>query len=396
MHLAREPGAADPQFSRLLERVHEIGGDVVLAAADDVDRNARFPSEAVGALRELKLLSAYVPAELGGMGLDVVQIARICEVLGQYDGSVAMIYAMHQIQVACMVHHGQGAPYFREYLRELVARQRLIASATTEIGTGGDLRSSICAIDIAAGRFQLTKKAPVISYGASADDILVTCRRAADAPASDQVMVLARKDDCRLEPISGWDTLGFRGTCSSGFVLTASGSAEQVLPAPFAGILSQTMHPYSHIVWSSLWLGIANDAVNRARGFVRAEARRNPGMPPTSALRLAEADCVLQCMRSNIAASVTDYRRMLAEGRPEVFDGFAFAIDTNNLKLASSTQVVDIVSRALLICGISGYRNDSKASLCRQLRDAYGAALMVNNDRIMNHNATMLLAQRDR
>jgi hypothetical protein len=29
------------------------------------------------------------------------------------------------------------------------------------------------------------------------------------------------------------------------------------------------------------------------------------------------------------------------------------------------------------------------------LRDAYGAALMVNNDRIMNHNATMLLTQRE-
>ncbi len=395
MHLAREQGAAGPEFSRLLGSVHQIGGDVVLAAASDVDRDARFPSEGVGALRELKLLSAYVPAELGGMGLDVVQIARVCEALGQYDGSVAMIYAMHQIQVACLVHHGADAPYFRDYLRKLVPQQRLIASATTEVGTGGDLRSSVCAIEIKGDRFGLVKKAPVISYGAEADDILVTCRRAAAAPASDQVMVLALKDGYRLEAISGWDTLGFRGTCSSGFVLTASGSAEQVLPIPFAEILSQTMHPYSHIVWGSLWLGIATDAVNHARRFVRAEARRNPGIPPTSSLRLAEVDSALQGMRNNISAAVTDYRRMLGDGKPEAFNGFGFAIRTNNLKLASSMQVVDIVSRALLVCGISGYRNDSKFSLCRHLRDAYGAALMVNNDRIMNHNATMLLTQRE-
>ncbi len=396
MHLAGEPGAADPEFGRLLERVHEIGRSVVLPAAPDVDRDARFPAEAIGALKEVKLLSAYVPAELAGMGLNVIQIARICEVLGQYDGSVAMIYAMHQIQVACMVHHGRDAPYFREYLAQLVPGQWLIASATTEVGTGGDLRSSVCAIDITAGQFKLVKKAPVISYGAHADDIMLTCRRAADAPASDQVMVLARKEGYRLETVSGWDTLGFRGTCSSGFVLSASGSVEQVLPVPFAGILSQTMHPYSHIVWGSLWLGIASDAVNRARGFVQAEARRNPGMPLTSTLRLAEAAHVLQTMRSNVAASVIDYCRMLAEERPEAFESFGFAIKTNNLKLASSMQVVDIVNRALLICGISGYRNDSKSSLCRHLRDAYGAALMVNNDRIMNHNATMLLTQRDR
>ena len=50
---------------------------------------------------------------------------------------------------------------------------------------------------------------------------------------------------------------------------------------------------------------------------------------------------------------------------------------------------MDIVGKALQIVGISGYKNDSKSSLARQLRDAYGAALMVNNDRIRGHNSTM-------
>jgi len=396
VHEARDPVDADPDFRRLLDRVHEIGRQVVAPAAADVDRGARFPVEGADALKKLKLLGAYVPRALGGLGLDVVRVARICEILGHYDGSLAMIFAMHQIQVACLVHHARESAWFRGYLEQLVAEQRLIASATTEVGTGGELRSSVCAVELAAGRFRLTKKAPVISYGAYADEILATCRRAADAPASDQVMVLARKGGFGLEPISGWDTLGFRGTCSSGFILTAEGPAEQLLPAPFADILGRTMHPYSHIVWASLWLGIASDAVNRARSFVRAEARRAPGMPSTSSLRLAEADSVLQSMRSNISECAADYCRMLAAEDPHAFDSYSFSIRINNLKLASSTLVVDVVSRALLVCGISGYRNDSPYSLCRQLRDAYGAALMVNNDRIMNHNATLLLTQRER
>lgn len=395
MPLAREQTVTKEDFDRLLAQVHEIGRDVVLGAAGEVDRDARFPSEAIRALKELELLSAYAPAELGGKGLDAVQIASICEVLGQYDGSVAMIYAMHQIQVACLVHHGLSTASIRDYLTELVQDQLLIASATTEVGSGGDLRASVCAVRVKDGRFELTKQAPVISYGAEADDILITCRRAADAPASDQVMVLARKGGYHLERVSGWDTLGFRGTCSSGFVLNASGPADQVLSAPFSEILSHTMHPFAHIVWGSLWLGIATDAVNRARGFVRTEARRNPSIPPTSALRLAEVDTVLQLMRSNVNVAATDYRRMLAEGKADGFGTYAFAICTNNLKLASSTQVVDIVCRALLICGISGYRNDSRFSVSRHLRDALGAALMVNNDRIMNHNAVMLLTQRE-
>lgn len=386
--------AGVPAAASVLDQVHEIGRQVIAPAAGDVDRLARFPVEGIDALKKIGLLSAYVPREFGGMGLDVVEISRICAALGHYCGSAAMVFAMHQIQVACIVHHARGSAFFEQYLRQLVREQYLIASATTEAGVGGDLRSSICAVDVNGGQFALAKKAPVISYGEAADHILVTCRRAPDATSSDQVHVLVSKKDYRLDPISTWDTLGFRGTCSAGFQLTASGSADQIIPVPFEDILSQTMHPFSHIVWASLWSGIAADAVNQARAFVRAEARKNPGTIPTSALRLAEVDSLLQEMRNTIKAAVNEYAPML-QSDIEAFRSFRFAIQTNNLKLSSSQRIVEIVGRAMLICGISAYRNDSTFSLGRHLRDAYGAALMVNNDRIMNHNAAMLLAHKE-
>lgn len=382
-------------FDALLTEIHRLGREVIEPASDDVDAAARFPEEAFAALRDLQLLSAYVPSKFGGMGLSIVELGRVCEVLAHYCGSTAMIFAMHQIQVACIVHHAQKSPYFENYLRDLVERQWLIASATTEIGVGGDLRSSICAIEVTGERFRLVKKAPVISYGAQADQILATCRRAPDAAASDQVQVLVDKAQYRLEVISPWDTLGFRGTCSLGFVLDSEGSTEQVLPVPFDEILSRTMHPVSHIVWSSLWLGIAAQAVQRARAYVRAEARRNPQLPPASSLRLGEVDVVLQEMRNNVHGMAADYQRMLEADDADSFRSFVFATRVNNLKLSSSTLIVEIVSRAMLICGISGYRNDSKFTLGRHLRDAYGAALMVNNDRILGHNATMLLALKE-
>ncbi len=387
--------AAEAGFERLLQKTHALGREVLAAHAGDVDRDARFPREAFDALRQARLLSAYVPRDHGGMGLNVVQIARLCETLGQYCGSSAMIYAMHQIQVACIVHHAQQTAYFRDYLRRLAEGQRLIASATTEVGVGGDLRTSLCAVEVAGDSFRLTKKAPVISYGEHADDILVTCRKSPDAPPSEQVQVLVHRGDYTAEPLSGWDTLGFRGTCSSGFTLSARGGAEQILPVPFAEILAQTMHPYAHIVWSALWAGIAADAVNRARAFVRAEARKTPGETPLCALRLAEVDAVLQEMRHNVAGHARDYHAQLTRGEPEAFNAYGFAIRTNNLKVSSSQRVVEIVGGALLVCGIAGYRNDSKYSLARHLRDAYGAALMVNNDRILKLNATMLLAHRE-
>ena len=383
------------EFESLLSCVHAIGRDVLAAHASDVDRLARFPAESIDALKRAKLLSAYVPAEYGGMGLNIIQIARVCEALGQYCGSSAMIYAMHCIQVACVVHHAQQSAYFRQYLRDLVIEQRLMASATTEIGTGGDLRSSVCAVEVNGDCFTLTKKAPVISYGEYSDDILVTCRRAPDAPASEQVQVMVKRGEYHAAPLSTWDTMGFRGTCSSGFTLTAQGTIDQILPTPFDEILAQTMHPYSHIVWGALWTGIAADAVNQARAFVRAEARKTPGETPIAAIRLAEVDLVLQEMRNNVYGLGREYHELLDSESTDSIHGFGFSIRTNNLKVACSQRIVDIVGQSLLICGISGYRNDSKFSLSRQLRDAYGAALMVNNDRITKLNATMLLAHRE-
>ena len=49
-----------------------------------------------------------------------------------------------------------------------------------------------------ARAFAITKRAPVISYGEEADDILLTARRAPDAAPADQVLVLVRKADTVL------------------------------------------------------------------------------------------------------------------------------------------------------------------------------------------------------
>jgi acyl-CoA dehydrogenase len=385
-----------PRLSELLAEVHAMGRTVIAQAAAAVDAQARFPDEAFVALRQARLLSAYVPTEYGGMGLDIVELARICEVLGGYCGSTAMVFAMHQIQVGCIVHHALASPYFQAFARRISEEQLLLASATTELGIGGDVRTSTCAVEVENGRFNLDKRAPVISYGVEADAILVTCRRAPDAGPNDQSQVLVLRGDRSLEPLSDWDTLGFRGTRSLGFSLSSSGDAAQILPAPYADIHSQTMHPFSHVVWAALWTGLAADAVSHARAVVRRQARKTPGTPPPAALRLAEVDTVLFSMRNNWLATATDYRARLEHAGCGRFPSdFGFAIRVSNLKVTASQLIVDIVGKAMLICGIEGYRNDSPHSLGRHLRDAHGAALMVNNDRILGQTSTMQIVARE-
>lgn len=380
-----------------VDKVKTVAAEVSAKHAADVDAKARFPQESVDALKKIGVLGAYVPKDLGGLGLSFEELAATCSVLAQSCASTGMVLAMHHIQVACLVRHGLSSPFFRGYLKELAEKQWLLASVTSEVGVGGDTRTSICAV-VPEGnnRFKLDKDATTASYAAQADGLLVTARRAPDAAPGDQVLVLLQKHDYNLQQTTSWDTLGMRGTCSPGFKLTSSGPLDQIVPGSFADSSSETMVPFSHILWSSVWLGIASDAVGRAAAYVRAEARKKPGTVPTTAVRLAELSAQHHAMRSLVHAAAVDYGRILeSDQASEVLATMGFALKMNNLKIATSETVAALVHKALLICGIMGYRNDSPFSVGRQLRDSQSAALMIANDRIHAKSASMLLVFKD-
>ncbi|CAO3363220.1 acyl-CoA dehydrogenase family protein [Azospirillum palustre] len=378
--------------ANVVARARSIGAEIAARHAAAVDRDGRFPSEAFDALREQKLLGVMIPAELGGGGASLFDVAAACHALARGCAATGMIYAMHQIQIACLVNHGDNG-WHRGLMERIAAGQLLLGSATTEKETGGDIRNSVCAVQADGDRFTLAKNASVISYGDQSDVILVTARRNPDAPSSDQVLVVVTKDDYRLEKTSLWDAMGMRGTCSDGYRLEAAGVIDQILPLSYADLSAQTMLPVTHILWSSTWLGIAADAVSRARAFVRSEAKRKPGTTPASAVRLAEATAKLQQMKAVILAAIRQYE--LACGSPERLTSLSFATAMGTLKVTTSELVREVVEAAIRTCGLAGYRNDTPYSLGRHLRDAHSAALMIGNDRIMSHISTQLLVQRD-
>lgn len=385
-----------PPRSELVETVQHISTHVVRPAAPGVDSSARFPHEAIDALKSERLLAAYVPVEYGGWGCTVSELVAMTSTLSQSCAATGMIWAMHQIQVACLVHHTLSAPFFRQYAQDLANNQPLIASITSEVGVGGDIRCSIAAIDQRDGGFTLDKRATTISYGEYAGGFLATARRSKDAASNDQVLVLLHRQDMNLTKTSEWQTLGMRGTCSPGFDVSSAIRPDQILPLPFADIAAQTMVPISHILWSACWLGIATDAFDRARKYERAKARQQVAEMQAN-VRLAEAADILQLMRANISESMREYEFLLQhrERDNESFSNMGFVIRMNQLKTTSSQLALEVVDRALKICGIAGYKEDSAYSVARHLRDVYSASLMIGNDRLHRTNAALLLVHKD-
>ena len=359
------------------------------AEAEAVDRDARFPQAAIDAARQQKLLGIQIPQQFGGDGASMSDITDMCYTLGRACASSAMIFAMHQTKVACLVRHGTGSDWHEMLMRRVASEQMLLASSTTEGQNGGNIRSSAAAVEQTGADISLVRNATVISYGAQADGIVTIARRANDAAASDQVLLALTKDNYTLERSLEWETLGMRGTCSAGFELKASAAAEQVFPEAYDKIHAQTMTPVAHLCWSSVWAGIAAAAVDRAQMFIRKAARGAGGQMPPAAAHFTTARMALTKLRAVITASLDSYA--VHEHDERALSSLDFQSSINLLKVEASELAVTTVMSAMRACGLSGYRNDGDFSVGRHLRDVLSAPIMINNDRILANIATASL-----
>ena len=183
------PGAArviSVRQSDLTARAR-AAADIAKSSVAAVDAEARFPAEAFAEIRKQRLLGIQVPQALGGEGASIAEIADVCYILGQACSSTGLIYAMHQIKMACITRHTKGNAALERILGRIAAEQLLMASSTTEGQAGGNVRSSEAAVEHDGAQVTLERKATVISYAVDADGVVTTARRAKDAAASDQV-----------------------------------------------------------------------------------------------------------------------------------------------------------------------------------------------------------------
>jgi acyl-CoA dehydrogenase len=386
--------SSQTEINERIAIVERIGREIARVHADDVDQKSRFPIEAINALREAGAFRWPIPVEFGGVGADPNELAKECAALGQNCASTAAILAMHHTQILCAVHHANGNPDIEEYMRRVAKENRVIASITSEVGPGGNMRHSNCAVETNNDQYSLVKNATTTSYAGYADDLMITARKDGNAAHGDQVLVIAERGNFELKNVGVWDTLGLRGTCSPPALVEAHGNAWQVMKTPFAEMATYTMVPTAHIFWSAFWYGIAKDAVNKCRELLRLKARAMPGTIPLGANRVVDIDADLQSLEFEVFGMANEYTIALAAKDTQKINSLAYAIRVNALKLSASRSAIAIVTEALSIIGIQAYKNNGQFSLGRNLRDVHSAVMQVHNDRIQQTNASMLLVHK--
>jgi acyl-CoA dehydrogenase len=357
--------------------------------AGKTDLAAKFPEQALDAMRRTGLLGLMVPAEFGGGDGSLADLMDTTIQLGRTDMSVAMIFAMHCQQVVALSRYGSDR--LRSHVLPGVAKGKVyLASVTTEAGKGGHLLTSESPVQRSRGGLRIDREAPIVTGGMHADGFLITMLAPGATSPAQVDLVYAARDQLRLEVRGDWQPLGMRATESLPLRLTGSVPDWHVIGehGGFRAIAAQVFAPLAHIGWAAAWLGTAAGAYCRVIQHLRGPSGRK-GFSPASELQLsrlaavrARLDVVHALLRHTI--SVVCSREDLSAPPVQLL--------INTLKTQAAEDCFAAVNELMEFTGLRhGYLTQSPLRLERAFRDLRSASLNYANDRLRLANGSLAL-----
>lgn len=130
-----------PDHAAFRASVREIAQGAVQPFAAEVDRDHRFPDEAVGAATRAGLMGVLIPREYGGAGLDALAFAICIEELAQACASTAVIVDVHTSVGTEPILLFGDEDQKRQWLPRLAKGELLGAFALSEPSSGSDAAS---------------------------------------------------------------------------------------------------------------------------------------------------------------------------------------------------------------------------------------------------------------
>lgn len=269
--------------------VHECGPEFERRAGDS-DVSGSFVVDNYETLKELGMLAAGIPADLGGGGATHAELCDLIRTLATYCPSTSLALSMHSHLVAATVwkhRHGKGG---EPLLRKIVDEKIVLLS------TGGsDWVDSNGALTRVEGGYRMTAR-KIFGSGSPVADVMVTSSRYHDP--SEGWKVLHFPLSMRAEGVTitdDWDSCGMRGTGSNTILI------EDAF-IPDESIALERPAGQWHPVWSMVvtvafpiflapYLGIAARA--RAMAAAEGRARWDKSADPHQVQLLGELDTLL-------------------------------------------------------------------------------------------------------
>lgn len=342
-----------------LQALPQIIGPRFADGAAERDAGDVFVARHYDVLKEHKVFSALVPADLGGGGTRHSAMCAFLRQLAHYCPSTALALSMHQHLVAAAAYnHRNGRP--GKKLLERVAAGEMVL-----ISTGAnDWMDSNGSVERADGGFCVTARKPFGS-GSPKGDVLVTSAPFEDPKEGWQVLHFAVPFAARgVSLADDWRTLGMRATGSHTIIL------DKVFVPDDAIVLRRPRGRF-HRAWNviltvamplimSVYTGVAEAAARIGHD----RAKKRPGDPTVPYLlgELANNLTTVQLATDDMVRLANDL-------------DFETSMEVTNAILVRKTIVAEhvlaTVEKALEAAGGAGFYRE--AGLERLLRDAHAA-----------------------
>jgi len=251
-----------------VEIARELGPLLARRAAEAADED-RFVADNFATLKASGLVEAGVPAQLGGGGADVDELAAMLRTLAYHCGSTALAFSMHTHQVAIPAWrwvHQKAMPV--EPLLKRIASERLLLLSSG----GSDWIAGSGKAEKVEGGYRIDAR-KVFTSGALTGDLFMT-GAILETPEGPTVLHFGLPmSSPHVKVLDTWRTLGMRATGSHDVLIEG-----HVVPEAAVSVKRKAgeWHPLFQIIATiafplvySVYLGVAESARDLAIELVK-------------------------------------------------------------------------------------------------------------------------------
>ena len=328
-----------------------------------VDREGRFPQEAVGALADAGLLGLTIPEKQGGLGDGPSEFLTATRRIAAVDPSVAMIYLMHTC--AAQVSIAGGAP---DDVVSGMAGAELSTLAFSERGSRSHFWAPVSQIQGANGDARIAASKSFVTSARHADTYVVSTRPSGTESPIESTLYLVPASASGIETTGPWVGLGLRGNASSPMTFDTPLAEATQLGADGKGLdlMLGVVLPWFQLGQGAVSLGIAEGALAAAVAHVTNAKLEHLGQTladlPTVRARLGRAQTEVDAVSGFLA----DLARRMASG-----DATAPVLSA---KAVANEMAIRVTSEAMQACG--GAAMSPTLPIERFFRDARAGSVM--------------------
>jgi alkylation response protein AidB-like acyl-CoA dehydrogenase len=255
--------------------VRELAQGVVQPLAAEVDRDHRFPEEAVRAAAEAGLLGVLIPREYGGAGLDALAFAICIEELAQACASTSVIVDVHTSVASEPILLFGDEEQKRRWLPRLASGELLGAFALTEPASGSDAASLKTSARRTGNGYVLNGTKVFITNIGRAGLYVVFARTGTDEKASGVSAFLVPGDTPGLRVGQVFSKMGLHGSPTGELVLedVEVPTANRLAAEGRGFMVAMRALDSGRIGISGQALGIAQAAVEESREVLKKRSR---------------------------------------------------------------------------------------------------------------------------